>query len=96
MILLSVNNTGFLNRKAAQDALDDLTEWLENDGEIAVFDATNTTRSRRDMVYEHCRKHKFKVIFVESICDNQDVIQASVLVSSSMSLLIAPLFRKLK
>uniref|UniRef100_A0A5K3FIF7 6PF2K domain-containing protein n=2 Tax=Mesocestoides corti TaxID=53468 RepID=A0A5K3FIF7_MESCO len=68
-----------IRMKAAQDALCDLTEWLENDGEIAVFDATNTTRKRREMIYEHCQKHKFKVIFVESICDNQDVIQASIL-----------------
>ncbi|VDL91682.1 unnamed protein product [Schistocephalus solidus] len=68
-----------LCRKAASDALDDLTEWLEADGEIAVFDATNTTRARREMVYNHCVKHKFKVIFVESICDNKKVIQASIL-----------------
>ncbi|KAM7539399.1 hypothetical protein Aperf_G00000048343 [Anoplocephala perfoliata] len=68
-----------IRMNAAQDALNDLTEWLEEDGEIAVFDATNTTRKRRDMLYEHCRKHNFKIIFVESICDNQDVIQASIL-----------------
>nr|VZI06295.1 unnamed protein product [Spirometra erinaceieuropaei] len=68
-----------IRMKAASDALDDLTEWLEADGEIAVFDATNTTRARREMVYNHCVKHKFKVIFVESICDNKKVIQASIL-----------------
>ncbi|VUZ43135.1 unnamed protein product [Hymenolepis diminuta] len=68
-----------IRMKAAKEALNDLTEWLEGDGEIAVFDATNTTRKRRDMIYEHCKEHKFKIIFVESICDNKDVIQASIL-----------------
>ncbi|VDM30922.1 unnamed protein product [Hydatigera taeniaeformis] len=66
------------NKEAAK-ALEDLTEWLDDDGEIAVFDATNTTRKRRDMILNHCRPHNFKVIFVESICDNQDVVQASIL-----------------
>ncbi|KAL5106036.1 6-phosphofructo-2-kinase/fructose-26-bisphosphatase 2 [Taenia crassiceps] len=68
-----------IRMKAAREALDDLTEWLEGDGEIAVFDATNTTCKRRDMILSHCRPHNFKVIFVESICDNQDVVQASIL-----------------
>lgn len=70
----------YFQRKAAEDALNDLTEWLKNEGEIAVFDATNTTRKRRHMVYEHCKKNNFKVIFVESICDNREVIEASIMV----------------
>ncbi|EUB63135.1 6-phosphofructo-2-kinase/fructose-2,6-biphosphatase [Echinococcus granulosus] len=68
-----------IRMKAAREALSDLTEWLKDDGEIAVFDATNTTRKRRDMILNYCRPHNFKVIFVESICDNQDVVQASIL-----------------
>lgn len=86
MSLISV--VYFYIRKAAQDALDDLTDWLKSDGEIAVFDATNTTRKRREMISNHCQKHKFKIIFVESICDNQDVIRASILVSSYYPLLL--------
>ncbi|CUT99314.1 6 phosphofructo 2 kinase:fructose 2 [Echinococcus multilocularis] len=68
-----------IRMKAAREALSDLTEWLKDDGEIAVFDATNTTRKRRDMILNYCRPHNFKVIFVESICDNQDIVQASIL-----------------
>lgn len=41
-------------------------------GEVAIFDATNTTRHRRLQVQEHCRNHAtdVQIVFVESICDD--------------------------
>lgn len=36
-----------LREEMAMDALDDLLEWLETQGHVAVFDATNTTKLRR-------------------------------------------------
>jgi hypothetical protein len=44
-------------------------------GEVAIFDATNTTRHRRLQVQEHCRNHAtdVQIIFIESICDDARV-----------------------
>jgi hypothetical protein len=36
-----------LREEMAMEALDGLLEWLETQGHVAVFDATNTTRMRR-------------------------------------------------
>ena len=37
---------------AAMAALDDLLTWFRQGGEVGIYDATNTERSRRDTVYE--------------------------------------------
>ena len=47
-----------------------------------VLDATNTTRQRRKLLVEHVKnQHKFKIFFVESICDDPTIIEANILVS---------------
>ena len=38
----------------AQAALDDLFNWLGAEGEVAIYDATNTTRARRDLIRQRC------------------------------------------
>lgn len=49
---------------------------------LQVLDATNTTRERRNLLVEHVKdKHKFKIFFVESICDDPNIIEANILVS---------------
>lgn len=71
----------YFRRQAAEDALEHLKNWLNGCGQIALFDATNTTRQRRQMVYDHCQRNNFKPIFIESICDDHNVIESSVKVS---------------
>uniref|UniRef100_A0A8C6U4K1 6-phosphofructo-2-kinase/fructose-2,6-biphosphatase 4a n=1 Tax=Neogobius melanostomus TaxID=47308 RepID=A0A8C6U4K1_9GOBI len=43
-----------------------------------VFDATNTTRERRDTILQFADQNGFKVFFVESVCEDPDVIQANI------------------
>ncbi|CAI7813707.1 unnamed protein product [Closterium sp. NIES-54] len=43
------------------------------DPQVGVFDATNSTRARRNMLLE-LAEHKCKVIFLECICDDASVI----------------------
>ena len=63
----------------AQNALEDMCNHLQNQGEVAIFDATNTTRERRRIIYNYCTEVCcFRVFFVESICDSPEVIQANV------------------
>src|SRR6478672_9114783 len=38
--------------RAAMDALEDMVRWLAGDGQVAIYDATNTTRMRRARVRE--------------------------------------------
>lgn len=62
----------------AMSALDDMVAWLADGGEVAIYDATNTTRSRRQMVVERCRKHGIPVVFIESVCNDPVVVEANV------------------
>ncbi|MFO0758913.1 MAG: 6-phosphofructo-2-kinase/fructose-2,6-bisphosphatase [Byssovorax sp.] len=62
----------------AMTALDDMIAWLSDEGEVAIYDATNSTRARRELVQERCRKHGIPVVFIESICDDPQVIDATV------------------
>ena len=49
----------------ADQALQDTLRWVQEGGDVAIFDATNTTRERRQMVYETIvLKHGFKCLFL--------------------------------
>jgi broad specificity phosphatase PhoE/predicted kinase len=62
----------------AQAALNDLSEWMKTGGEVAIYDATNTTRARRQHVMEFCEQHDMQAVFVESICEDPTIIDANV------------------
>ena len=48
-------------------------------GEIAVFDATNTTRDRRRLLYQRIVVEKgYKLFFVESICNDDSIIESNI------------------
>ncbi|XP_008317286.1 6-phosphofructo-2-kinase/fructose-2,6-bisphosphatase 2-like [Cynoglossus semilaevis] len=69
-----------IRKQCALVALADVNVYLnEEGGQIAVFDATNTTRERRDLILNFAKDNAFKVFFVESICDDPDVIAANIL-----------------
>ena len=68
-----------IREKCAELALDDITEWLKGKGQVAIFDATNTTRQRRQKVQDHLDVHGFKGLFVESICDDDEIIESNIL-----------------
>uniref|UniRef100_A0A8C5I0M6 6-phosphofructo-2-kinase/fructose-2,6-bisphosphatase 2 n=1 Tax=Gouania willdenowi TaxID=441366 RepID=A0A8C5I0M6_GOUWI len=44
-----------------------------------VFDATNTTRERRELILNFAKENAYKVFFVESLCDDPDVIAENIL-----------------
>lgn len=62
-------------------AFEEMAEALKNDSiDIAIFDATNTTvHRRRWLVNEiHHRDLTYKLVFVESVCNDEQVIRANV------------------
>jgi hypothetical protein len=43
---------------------------------VAFFDATNTTRDRRQKIMDRARKEKnVQLLFVESICDDPKILE---------------------
>jgi len=75
------NNASGMNvrEKCAELALEDITKWLKGKGQVAIFDATNTTRARRKKVRDHLDAHGFTGFFVESVCDDDEIIESNIL-----------------
>uniref|UniRef100_A0A8C2BIR2 6-phosphofructo-2-kinase/fructose-2,6-biphosphatase 3 n=1 Tax=Cyprinus carpio TaxID=7962 RepID=A0A8C2BIR2_CYPCA len=69
-----------IRQQCALAALRDVKNYLtEEEGQVAVFDATNTTRERRDMILEFGAENGFKIFFIESVCDDPNVIACNIL-----------------
>ncbi|XP_049810766.1 6-phosphofructo-2-kinase/fructose-2,6-bisphosphatase isoform X3 [Schistocerca nitens] len=69
-----------IRTQCAIDALQDVCSWLECGGEVAVFDATNSTADRRRMIHEIVvNKMGFKLFFVESVCDDPQIIEQNIM-----------------
>lgn len=65
--------------KLAQLAMDDMIQWMqEENGEIGIYDATNSSHARRKMLKDRAQGH-CKLIFLESRCDDKSRIQKNVL-----------------
>ena len=59
-------------------------EWLHvkevsNKCRVAIFDATNTTKERRQDLCDRARSKQVGLLFVESICDDKDILEANYL-----------------
>jgi broad specificity phosphatase PhoE/predicted kinase len=54
-------------------ALDDMVDWFGRGGEVAIYDATNSTHERRGLIRDRCEREGVRVIFIESICDEATV-----------------------
>lgn len=67
-----------LRESIAMRALEDLITWLREGGQVGIYDATNIERARRDKVHQRCRSLGFQVVFVETICEDADVIEANL------------------
>jgi 6-phosphofructo-2-kinase/fructose-2,6-biphosphatase 2 len=70
------NPIGIQQRKeAASAALDDMLRWFEEDqGIVAIYDATNSTQQRRQWLNERLSAENVQVFFIESICQDESII----------------------
>ncbi len=62
----------------AEAALEDLLTWLVPDGDVAIYDATNTTRERRAFITKHCDEAGVSALFVENVCDDPEIIEENI------------------
>eukprot|EP01038_Epipyxis_sp_PR26KG_P008460 gene8460-11440_t len=58
---------------------DSMYQWLSESKDfrrrVAIFDATNTTRARRAALSQRAKSQGVFLLYVESICDDQDVLK---------------------
>lgn len=69
--------------EVAKVALDDMIAWARAGGDVAIYDATNSTRERRQFVREQCEATGMRVVFLESICDDPEIIDQNVRLTKS-------------
>jgi 6-phosphofructo-2-kinase / fructose-2,6-biphosphatase 2 len=67
-----------MRRAAAEAAVADMLEWFRSGGVIGILDATNSTKERRKWVLDTCAAQNVEVLFVESKCDDEDLIMANI------------------
>jgi broad specificity phosphatase PhoE/predicted kinase len=73
------NSSGTQARQqVALDALEDALRWLRGDGDVALYDATNSTRARRAWIEERCRRDGVTTLFIESICNDGAIIENNI------------------
>ncbi|XP_036389164.1 6-phosphofructo-2-kinase/fructose-2,6-bisphosphatase-like isoform X2 [Megalops cyprinoides] len=69
-----------IRNACALTALKDICAYFtQEQGQVAVFDATNTTRERREVILNFAKGNGYKVFFVESVCDDPDIIEANIM-----------------
>jgi broad specificity phosphatase PhoE len=65
-------------RRLAADELADALAWLRGEGRVAIYDATNTTRERRDAIRARATAEDRDLLFVEIVNHDPAVIEANL------------------
>ncbi|KAI9281839.1 6-phosphofructo-2-kinase-domain-containing protein [Sporodiniella umbellata] len=66
-------------REAAAAALEDMIRWFNEDqGIVAIYDATNSTVKRRRWLCNTLAKEDIQVLFIESICQDEELILSNI------------------
>ena len=55
-----------------------MLRWFKLGGEVGVFDATNSTTTRRNWLLKHLERHNVQCAFIESICEDPTVIDTNI------------------
>ncbi|KAI5674967.1 hypothetical protein M9H77_05917 [Catharanthus roseus] len=58
-------------------AMEDMIAWMQEGGQVGIFDATNSTRQRRNMLMRMA-EGKCKIIFLETLCNDPKIIERNI------------------
>ncbi|XVF05767.1 hypothetical protein REPUB_Repub05bG0200800 [Reevesia pubescens] len=58
-------------------AMEDMIAWMQEGGQVGIFDATNSSRSRRNMLMKMAEGN-CKIIFLETICNDERIIERNI------------------
>ncbi|KAF5744490.1 Fructose-2 6-bisphosphatase isoform 1 [Tripterygium wilfordii] len=58
-------------------AMEDMISWMQEGGQVGIFDATNSTRKRRNMLMKMAEGN-CKIIFLETICNDERLIERNI------------------
>ncbi|XP_066992367.2 6-phosphofructo-2-kinase/fructose-2,6-bisphosphatase [Anabrus simplex] len=68
-----------IRSKSAELAMSDAEDWLKGSGNVVVIDGTHIGRSHRRKVHDHFVEHLgCKLLFVEVICDDDDILSRNI------------------
>ncbi|CCH41161.1 6-phosphofructo-2-kinase/fructose-2,6-biphosphatase [Wickerhamomyces ciferrii] len=78
-----------LRNQLALATLNDLLNWItqDDDHNVAIFDATNSTKSRRELIIQNIDSYMsnqdyttedYSICFLESICNDLDIIESNI------------------
>ncbi len=57
-----------------------MMRWFDDEhGVVGILDATNSTAQRRNWILQLCRENKIEPMFVESWCDDKELIMNNIL-----------------
>lgn len=62
----------------AMDVLEVLLGWIDQGGEVGIYDATNSTVERRNEIAKRVEAHGIELVFLESICDYDEQIEENI------------------
>eukprot|EP00124_Ichthyophonus_hoferi_P004483 Ihof_evm1s501 gene=Ihof_evmTU1s501 len=72
-------NSIHLREQVRKQALDDLINWLNTEGYVGIYDASNVTREEREVVRKRCLKEaQAEVFFIESVYTSEEIIRANL------------------
>ncbi|KAM7496427.1 hypothetical protein LguiA_020841 [Lonicera macranthoides] len=58
-------------------AMEDMIAWMQEGGQVGIFDATNSTKERRNMLMKMA-EGKCKIIFLETLCNDRQIIERNI------------------
>ncbi|KAG0264659.1 hypothetical protein BG011_006366 [Mortierella polycephala] len=67
-----------LRKRIANACLDDMVQWLAGGGQVGILDGSNTTVERREELVARFKSVNVNYMFIESICDNPQIIDANI------------------
>lgn len=68
-----------IRQHAVTMAVEDMMGWFnDHAGVVAILDATNSTIERREWILKLCRENGIEPMFLESWCDDQDLIRRNI------------------